>query len=78
MSRPLPRFTEQAIHHDPLEQHIANMQAREAKAREQVLAGHVPQASAEEGRGIPLIARGIGGTSPGTDPYLAVQHWPER
>lgn len=28
-------------------------------------------------RGIP-VAGGATGTSPGTDPFLAVQHWPER
>lgn len=78
MSRPLPRFTEHAIHTDPLEHYLARQQAREEAARQAVAAGNVPLASPEDGRGIPLIARGIGGTSPGTDPYLHVQHWPER
>lgn len=78
MNRPLPRFTEQAIAHDPLERHIAAMQAREQAAVAAVLAGHTPLATAQEGRGIPLIARGISGTSPGSDPFLNVQFWPER
>jgi hypothetical protein len=26
-------------------------------------------------RGIPCIARGVGGTSPGTDPLLALDNW---
>lgn len=77
-SLPLPRFVETAILHDPLERHIAAMQAREAEAVAAVNAGYTPLATAQEGRGIPLIGRGIGGTSPGTDPFLAVQWWPER
>lgn len=78
MSRPLPRFTDQAIQHDPLEAHIAAMRRREAEAVAAVNAGYTPLATAQEGRGIPLIGRGIGGTSPGTDPFLAMQDWPER
>lgn len=35
-------------------------------------------ANPQELRGIPCIARGVTGTSPHTDPYLAVQHWPHR
>jgi hypothetical protein len=78
MSRPLPRFTQHAITTDPLEHHIAAMRAREEQARAAVQAGHTPQADPQDLRGIPCIARGVGGTSPHTDPYLQMQHWPER
>lgn len=78
MSRPLPRFTEQAILHDPLEQHIAAMQAREAAAVAAVNAGRCLDANPQDLRGIPVIGRGVGGTSPGSDPFLCVQWWPER
>lgn len=69
MSRPLPRFTDQAIPTDPLEIALAQRQAREDHARAQVAAGNTPQADPQELRGIPCIAQGVGGTSPGTDPY---------
>jgi hypothetical protein len=78
MSRPLPRYLQPPLTHDPLTQLIAQRDARESQAIAAINAGHIPLASPEQGRGIPIIGKGIGGTSPGTDPYLAVQHWPER
>lgn len=78
MSPLLPRYTDDTIQHDPFEAEFARREAQEHAARDAIRNGHAPLASPEDGRGIPLIAHGIGGTSPGTDPYLNVQHWPER
>lgn len=72
MSRVLPRFTDPAIEHDPLEILIAQRQAEEARARADIDAGHNPPADPADLRGIPCIARGVGGTSPGTNPATAV------
>lgn len=78
MSRPLPRFTEQAIQHDPLAILIAAFQAKEEAAVAAMNAGRPLDANPTDLRGIPVIGRGVSSTSPGTDPFLAVQHWPER
>lgn len=72
MSRILPRYTDQAIEHDPLEQMLAQRAAEEERARRQVAAGVTPQADPADLRGIPCIARGVGGTSPGTNPATVV------
>lgn len=77
-SLPLPRYTEQAVLHDPLERLIATMQAKEAEAVAAVNAGRCLDANPQDLRGIPVIGRGVGGTSPGSDPFMAVQWWPER
>lgn len=70
MSRPLPRFTQHPIHHDPLEQLLAQRQAQETAAREAINNGNAgQQADAADLRGIPCIAHGVGGTSPGTSPH---------
>ena len=53
---------------DPLEVELARRAAEEAEIREQVANGYTPQADPEDLRGIPVQAKGVGGTSPGTDP----------
>lgn len=63
---------------DPLEIELAQREAREATIRRQVANGHTPQAQPENLRGIPVIAQGVGGTSPGTDPARAVIHSDHR
>ncbi len=68
MSRPLPRFTDQALAHDPLEIMLAQREAQEAHARTLIAKGRTPDANPIDLRGIPCIARGVGGTSPHTDP----------
>ena len=70
MSRPLPRFTDQAIQHDPLEIILAQAEARRQTAIDQLNAGkNLADATDKDRiRGIPMQAKGIGGTSPGTDP----------
>lgn len=78
MSRPLPRFTEAAITHDPLERMIAAMRQREADAIAAVNAGRPLDANPQDLRGIPVIGRGVQSTSPGTDPFIAIQDWPDH
>ena len=56
---------------DPIEIELAKAEAREAEARARIAAGHT-DADPTDLRGIPCIARGVGGTSPGTDPYRAL------
>ncbi len=68
MSRPLPRFLEQRHTTDPLEIALAQREAQQAEARRQIAAGHTLDADPQDLRGIPCIARGVGGTSPGTNP----------
>lgn len=68
MSRLLPRFTQQPIEHDPLEHSIAVREAELERKRNEVARGYTPLADPQDLRGIPCIARGVGGTSPGTDP----------
>lgn len=71
MTQLLPRFTQPTIHSDPLEIAIAAKTAREDAARAAIAAG-APPASATDLRGIPVQARGVGGTSPGTHPLYAL------
>jgi hypothetical protein len=78
MSRPLPRFTDQTITHDPLTKALAQREAAEAKARAAIAKGHTPDADPADLRGIPCIARGVGGTSPGTNPATAILHLDHR
>lgn len=70
MSRPLPRFIETTIPTDPIEIAIAQRQAREHAAQAAIAAGAPPTDPADL-RGIPCIARGVGGTSPGTNPLTS-------
>jgi hypothetical protein len=81
MSRILPRYTDQAIQHDPLEILLAEREAEETRARAAIARGSTPQADPQDLRGIPCIAQGTTGTSPGTDPlaaYLTKEHHAER
>jgi len=81
MSRILPRYTDQAIPHDPLEILLAEREAKETQARAAVAKGHTPQADPQDLRGIPCIAQGTTGTSPGTNPLdalLAKEHHAQR
>lgn len=71
--RVLPRYTDQAIHHDPLEAMLARHEAQLAQARAKVAAGHTLDADPADLRGIPCIARGVGGTSPGTNPLAETE-----
>ena len=72
MRLPLPRYTDTTIHHDPLDAMLARREALETQAREAINHGHTPDADPADLRGIPCIARGVGGTSPGTNPLHAV------
>lgn len=74
MSRPLPRYLQNPIHTDPLEAMLAKREAQEQAAREAVAKGHTPDANPMDLRGIPCIARGVGGASPGTSPHTAINH----
>ena len=71
MSQPLPRYTDQRIETDPLEIMLAARQAREDAARQAIAQGKTLDADPTDLRGIPCIARGVGGTSPGTNPLTA-------
>ena len=71
MNQPLPRYRQNPIHHDPLDAMLARREALEAQAREAINHGHTPDADHADLRGIPCIARGVGGTSPGTNPLAA-------
>ena len=71
--RILPRFTDQEIEHDPLEIALAQMEAERHKAISELENGRTPDADPADLRGIPVIARGVGGTSPGSDPYGETQ-----
>ena len=71
MNQPLPRFLQNPIHHDPLEAMLARRQTELERARTAIATGHTPDADPSDLRGIPCIARGVGGTSPGTNPLHA-------
>ncbi len=72
MNRPLPRFTDQTIRHDPLEILLAQREAEITIARTAIASGNAgQQADPADLRGIPCIANGVGGTSPGTSPHHA-------
>lgn len=72
MSPPLlPRYTDQPQPADHLEIELAAKQAREDQARAALAAGAAPADPADL-RGIPCIAPGVGGTSPGTNPATTV------
>jgi hypothetical protein len=71
MSRPLPRFTDQTLTTDPLEIMLAQREAEHTNAIQRIQTG-APMADPADLRGIPCIARGVGGTSPGTNPLTEV------
>lgn len=66
------RVRYQPITIDPLEAELARIEAEREAARAKIANGHAPDADPTDLRGIPCIARGVGGTSPGTDPYRAL------
>ncbi len=69
MSRPLPRFTQTALTHDPLEIMLAQRETEITRARTQIANGNAGNlADPADLRGIPCIANGVGGTQPHTDP----------
>lgn len=71
MSRLLPRFTDDHVHiPDPLEAEIIRIEAEREAAIQAVREGRHLQADPQDLRGIPCVARGVGGVSPGTDPAL--------
>lgn len=71
--RLLPRYTQTPTTTDPLEHALAQRQAAITQARQAIANGHTPlDADPADLRGIPCIARGVGGTSPGTNPLTAL------
>ena len=70
MSRPLPRYLEPGVLTDPIELGLAQRAAQETAAREAVAAGRTPDADPQDLRGIPCIARGVGGATRGSSPHL--------
>ncbi len=68
MSRILPRFTQPQLTHDPLAILIAQQEARTHAAQQAIANGTHTPTDPTNLRGIPCIARGVGGTSPNTDP----------
>lgn len=67
MSRPLPRFRTDEHSHDPLDNWIAQRRREKERAKQRIDSGATVGDPADL-RGIPVIARGVGGTSPETDP----------
>lgn len=77
MSRPLPRYTDTRLED---ERKLARILLESG--------GSVPSPAARRGgdlaveaqrlRGIPCIARGVGGTQPGSDPFRSMMDWPTR
>lgn len=68
MSRLLPRYTDDPIHHDPLEAKLAQIEAEQQAAIEAIHDGTHPNRQPLNPRGWPISTRGVAGTSPGTDP----------
>jgi hypothetical protein len=58
---------------DPIEVELLAAEAREEQRRAEVAEGITPQADPADLRGIPVIARGTSGTSPGTSPHGAIR-----
>ncbi len=71
MSKPLPRFTQTALTHDPLEILLAQREAQITRAQAEIAAGvnHGDATDRQRLRGIPC--EGFGGTIRGTDPAWA-------
>lgn len=82
MTQILPRYTQTTIHHDPLEKELARREAAEHQAREAIANGtNIIRNQVLNPRGWPIQTKGIGGTSPGTDPlaaYLAHERRQQR
>ena len=57
---------------DPVEVELAKIEAQREQAKQDVARGKTQDADPVDLRGIPCIARGVGGTSPGTNPWLAI------
>lgn len=57
---------------DPIEAELARIEAQREQAKADVAKGKAMDADPVDLRGIPCIARGVGGTSPGTNPASAV------
>lgn len=70
MTQILPRFTQPALEHDPLEILLSRYEAKRQAAIDAINAGTAGDPA--QLRGIPCIAEGVGGTSPGTNPPSAV------
>lgn len=73
MSRPLPRYLPDPTITDPLEAALAQRQARIDQARQQIINQAAELRQPLNPRGWPIAMRGVGGTSPGTDPYLETE-----
>lgn len=72
MSRPLPRYRpDENDSSDPVDRWIAERRAEKERARQRVDDGQLVGDPAEL-RGIPVQAKGVGGTSPGTNPATEV------
>jgi hypothetical protein len=69
MSFPLPRFTDTTIEHDPLETMLAHREAQRDAAKARINAGTYLAPDPADLRGIPCLAQGVGGTSPGSSPH---------
>lgn len=74
MSRPLPRFTDQAITTDPLEILLAQREAEQAKAREAINRQAAELRAPLNPRGWPIQTRGVGSTIQGTSPHAEAQN----
>ncbi len=75
MSKPLPRYTQDRLIHDPVATLIAQRQATIDQAQAQIAAGinHADPVDRTRLRGIPC--EGFGGTIKGTDPaWAATNH----
>jgi hypothetical protein len=57
---------------DPIEVELAKIEAQREQAKADVEKGKTQDPDPADLRGIPCIARGVGGTSPGTNPWLAI------
>lgn len=66
--RLLPRFTQTTTTADPLEIAAAAHQAREEAAQNAIAQQTTNLRQPLNPRGWPISTRGVGGTSPGTDP----------
>lgn len=76
MSRILPRYTDPAIEHDPLETMLAQAETATHQAREAINNGTYQTRTALNPRGWPIQTKGVGGTQPGTSPHtLAATGW---
>jgi hypothetical protein len=70
MAKLLPRFEPESD--DPLEQLLAESEAREERMRLEVAAGVTASGDWARLRGLPAIGRGVSGAIPGTRPEIAL------